>query len=248
VKASVIVPVLYTEPQLEQALRSLERVRSRVPVEIVVVADVPDPSREAKTRGAVDPVAAAAGAVVIYRVGHRGFGSALREGFRHATGDVFIPFMADVCDEPNDIPNLMQAVEKGFDVVGGSRYLRGGGIVGNTPKQRFSRLYSFLLRRLGGMTIHDISNAFKAYRRSVVESFESVGESFDISVELTLKAARLGYRIGEIPTVWTNRQQGSSKFRFGRELRNYGRWFLYAVTRRTPHTINQVTAASRDQI
>jgi dolichol-phosphate mannosyltransferase len=113
--------------------------------------------------------------------------------------------------------------------VGGSRYMKGGGIVGNTAKQRVSRLYSVLMRMAGGPRIHDVSNAFKAYRRSVVGSVRTVADSFDISVELTVKAAIAGFRVGEIPTVWTNRSQGRSNFDFWRELRNYGRWLVLAA-------------------
>src|SRR5207248_5803643 len=109
---------------------------------------------------------------------------------------------------------------------------RGGGIVGNTLKQRVSRLYSTLVRLAGGPPIHDVSNAFKLYRRTVVESVPTVADSFDISVELTVKAAIAGYRITEIPTVWTNRAEGRSNFDFWKELRNYGRWLVLVAARR----------------
>jgi hypothetical protein len=142
---------------------------------------------------------------------------------------VVIPFMGDQSDDPNTIPRMAEKIEEGFDVVSGSRYMRGGGIVGNTAKQRMSRLYSMLIRLAGGPPIHDVSNAFKAYRRKVVETVPTVADSFDVSVELTVKAARAGFRIGEIPTVWTNREVGTSNFNVGRELRNYRRWLLFAL-------------------
>jgi hypothetical protein len=233
VKTSVIVPVLYEETRLRETLKRLERVRDRIDLEILLVVDVPDPSREAEARLANDPVAKEVGAQVEYRAGERGFGEALRRGFAVAHGDVVVPFMADVCDDPEDILRLVARIQEGYDVVAGSRYMRGGGIVGNTSKQRLSRLYSMLVRMVGGPRIHDVSNAFKAYRRSVIKGVPTEAASFDISVELTVKAAAAGFRISEIPTVWTNRREGTSRFHMRREVSNYGRWLLYAFRNRT---------------
>lgn len=232
VKTSVIVPVLYEEARLRETLTRLERVRDQIDLEILLVVDVPDPSREEEARLANDPVASEMGAQVVYRAGERGFGGALRRGIAITQGDVVVPFMADVCDDPGDIPRLLAAIQQGYDVVAGSRYMRGGRIIGNTSKQRLSRLYSVLVRMVGGPRIHDVSNAFKAYRRSVVESFPTEAASFDISVELTVKAAVAGFRVAEIPTVWTNRSEGKSKFGMRREVSNYGRWLLYAFRNR----------------
>lgn len=231
-RVSTIVPVLYGEPQLAGTLARLARLRDRLDLEIVLVVDIPDPAQEESTRERTEPIAAAVDAIVLYRIGERGFGSAVREGFSKAQGDIFVPFMGDACDDSEDIPRLVDEIGKGFDVVAGSRYMRDGRIVGNTVKQRISRFYSSLVHVVGGVAIHDVSNAFKAYRRVVAESVETVADSFDISVELTVKAAQAGFLIGEVPTVWTNRKQGNSKFKFGHELTNYSRWFLLAAKAR----------------
>jgi len=229
VRVTVIVPVLYRELQLERTLSHLARLRPDLDLEILVVVDVPDPSREAEARDANEGVAGPCGARAVYRVGQRGFGSALRLGFTEARGDVMVPFMGDESDRPEDIPLMVRELERGLDVVAGSRYMRGGKTVGVTTKQRLSHLYSILVRLAGGPNIHDVSNAFKAYRRQVVESVPTEADSFDISVELTVKAALAGFRVGEIPTEWTNRQLGGSNFRVGRELSNYRRWLLLAA-------------------
>jgi dolichol-phosphate mannosyltransferase len=236
VKASVVIPILYTEPRLGETLRALTRQAGSVDPEIVLVVDVPDPEREAETRAAIDPLAREAGAAVEYRIGRRGFGSALRTGFARATGDAVIPVMADACDDPGDIPRLVGKLDQGWDVVAGSRYMRGGRIVGNTLKQWMSRLYGFLVRILGGPPVHDVSNAFKAYRKSVVQAVDTVADSYDISVELTVKAHRAGFAITEIPTTWTNRQAGQSHWRFSRELRRYARWLRLAAAGPTPRS------------
>src|SRR5436190_5728182 len=232
-KVSVIVPVLYREPQLPQTVEGLAALRDRLDLEILLVVDVPDPAREAESRAENDAVAEAAKGRTVYRIGQRGFGSALRRAFGHATGDILVPMMGDASEDPKDVVRLAEAIESGWDVVSGSRYMAGGGIVGQTVKQRLSHFYSFLCRLAGGPRIHDVSNAFKAYRRSVVEAVPTLAQSFDVSVELTLKAHLAGFRVGEVPTVWTNRTEGASNFSMRTELRNYGRWLLLALRTRT---------------
>jgi len=240
-KVTVIVPVLYSEPGLAQALGRLTSLGDRVDLEILVVVDVPDATREEEARRTNDAVAASPGVRVLYRVGERGFGSALRHAFGQAGGDVLIPFMGDQSDRPEDIPRMIEKLETGYDVVAGSRYMQGGQTVGMTLKQRISHAYSLLVRAVGGLQIHDVSNAFKAYRRVVADTVRTEAESFDISVELTIKAAQAGFRIGEIPTTWTNRAMGTSNFRFSREVLNYGHWLVlaargrFASGRRRPH-------------
>jgi dolichol-phosphate mannosyltransferase len=228
VRVSIIVPVLYAEPQLEATLTSLRALSHRVDLETLVVVDVPDPQRESMARAQNDPIQVQGEVEVLYRIGKRGFGSALRFGFSHGTGDMMIPVMGDLSDDVEAIPLMIGEIERGWDVVGGSRYVRGGAVIGNTLKQRFSRLYSTLVRFAGGPGISDITNSFKAYRREVVSSVVTVADSFDLSVELTLKAARAGFRITEVPAVWTNRTEGDSNWRLWRELWNYGRWLILA--------------------
>jgi glycosyltransferase involved in cell wall biosynthesis len=231
-KVSVIVPVLYGESQLAATLAGVAALRDRLDVEIVLVVDVPDPGREAEARARNDPLARSLDAVTVYRVGERGFGSALRRGFGAASGEAFIPMMGDASDRPEDIPRLVEGLNRGFDVVAGSRYMPGGDIVGNTPKQRLSRLYSALIRLAGGPPIHDVSNAFKGYRRAVADTVPTEADSFDVSVELTVKAALAGFRVGEVPTVWTNRTQGRSSFSLPRELPHYWRWLRLVLASR----------------
>jgi glycosyltransferase involved in cell wall biosynthesis len=229
VKVTALVPVLYREEQLADTLERLSAVRDRVDLEVLVLVDVPDPAREAETRAENDAVAAAHDARPVYRIGQRGFGSALRRGFEEAGGDAVVPFMADRSDDPETIPAMVEAMERGLDVVAGSRYIPGGGIVGNTAKQRASKWYSRFLRLAGGPPIHDASNAFKLYRREVLRAVRTEAESFDLSVELTVKAHLAGFRVGEVPSVWTNRQVGSSNFNVPREVRNYRRWLWLAA-------------------
>lgn len=229
---SVVIPVFYEESMLPGVLARLVDLRTRVDIEILLVVDVPDPSREDEVRSRNDALASRFQCVTLYRIGERGFGSALRKGFENTSGEIIVPMMGDGSDAPEDIPEFVRKIEQGWDVVGGSRYMREGRIVGRSLKQVVSRAYSLASLALGGPPILDVSNAFKAYRKLVLMDIDSVSESFDISVELTVKAFAQGYAITQIPTVWTNRAEGRSQFFFWHETSNYWRWLVYVVLAR----------------
>jgi dolichol-phosphate mannosyltransferase len=232
VKTTAVVPVYISEASLAETLRRLNDVRNSVDLEILLIVDIPGPVREDEIKQEIGRLADAWDARPLYRIGVRGFGGALRLGFEQASGGAVVPVMGDGSDRPEDIPALVGRLNQGADVVGGSRFVAGGRIVGNTTKQRMSRLYSGIMRRVAGVPIHDVSNAFKLYRKSVVDGIDTVGQSFDISVELTVKAAIAGYRLDEIPTTWTNRREGVSLFSFRHEVTRYGRWLLLALRTR----------------
>src|ERR687892_2581729 len=246
-KVSVLIPILDTEPQLAETVARLRDACRGVDLEVLLVVDVPDPSREDASRARNDEIAEGVGGRAIYRVGQRGFGSALRLGFAEATGEAVIPYMGDACDDPADIPALVARMEAGWDVVAGSRYMPGGRIVGNTFKQRMSKLYCRLVRLVGGPPIHDVANAFKAYRRSVLDSVTTVAESYDLSVELTVKAHQKGFSVTEVPTTWTNRGLGESNWRPSQELRRYSRWLPVALTGRRRARAGAVPVIERSE-
>jgi glycosyltransferase involved in cell wall biosynthesis len=231
VRVTLVVPVLNVEPQLRQTLDQLRPVREVQDLEILIVVDVPDARRHREVVEEHQRIADEFGISVLYRVGQRGFGSALRHGFAMASGEAVIPLMADASDDPRDILRFVEKLAEGWDVVAGSRYMLGGRIVGNTMKQRLSRMYGRLVWFLGNLPVRDASNSFKAYRREVIDSLTTRAESYDISAELTVKAHQAGFRVTEIPTVWTNRQLGKSHWRFLPEVRRYGRWLALAAVR-----------------
>jgi hypothetical protein len=139
--------------------------------------------------------------------------------------------MADLADDLNVVPEMVRLLEEGADIAVACRYMPEGHIIGDTPKQRLSRLYSRLVSLLSTVPCRDVSNSFKAYRRQVWETIPARSTSFDLSVELTVKAAAQGYRIAEVPATWTNRATGQSSFAMLQELPAYSRWLLFAVTR-----------------
>ncbi|RJX43384.1 hypothetical protein DM826_07185 [Halonotius aquaticus] len=106
----------------------------------------------------------------LVRTENFGFGNAIRDGLAHADGDVLIPFMADLSDDPADIPKMIEQINAGHDVVYGSRFMQGGSVDGYPPlKLIYNRSFNNAIRFLFGIGEKDITNAFTAYRREVID-------------------------------------------------------------------------------
>jgi dolichol-phosphate mannosyltransferase len=231
VTISLILPVLNHEPRLEEVLRDIQSVfADRQPPEVLVVYDVTMPEILDAVRAEERDLEERYGIRCVTRINERGFGGALRAGFEASTGDVIVPVMGDCSDDISSIPSMVEKIAAGAaDVVSGSRYAQGGGIVGDTVKQRLSRLFSVIMCTVSTVSTQDVSNGFKAYRREVWEDIPNDSVWFDMSVEMTVKAAARGYRISQVPTVWTNRSAGKSAFSMMGEFPRYSRWILYAA-------------------
>jgi len=119
---------------------------------------------------------------------------------------------------------------QGYDLVCGSRYMKGGRLIGGPFfKQALSRFSGLSLHYLRGIPTHDATNSFKLYDAVMVRTLtvESVA-GFELGLELTAKAFLNGYRIAEIPSTWRDRTEGSSRFRIFQWLPHYLKWYFYA--------------------
>lgn len=160
----------------------------------------------------------------------KGFANALRTGFENARSDVILPLMADLCDDLDTIGEMLKKIEEGFDVVCGARYIKGGRRLGG------SKLKGFLSGFVGGslkfflhLPTADIANAFKMYRKQVIDSIDIRAQGFEISMEITLKAYFRGFKITEVPTVWKEREKGKSSFSMLKVLPGYLKVYLWAI-------------------
>jgi len=156
----------------------------------------------------------------------RGFGNVLKFGFSNAKYDYVLPVMADLCDDPNTIPRMISKINEGFDVVVGSRYMKGGNKknVQNHFKSFISRMAGVYGHIFQGIPTWDTTNAFKIMKKSAINSIELKSNNFDISLEALTKLHKKGYKIAEVPTTWTDRSHGSSKFIIHKVLPRYIRW------------------------
>ena len=154
---------------------------------------------------------------VLHRPGKEGLGSAYLAGFRVAleTGaDLVIEMDCDFSHDPADVPRLVTAADAA-DLVLGSRYVAGGGTHSwGLLRRAVSRGGCLYARVVLGVGINDLTGGFKCFRRAVLEHLpldrvDARGYAFQI--ELTYRALRAGYRVHEIPIVFSERRSGGSK-------------------------------------
>lgn len=168
--------------------------------------------------------------------GSAGFGviNAIRAGVGAARSDVVIVSMADLSDDLRVVDDMVRLIRnEGYDIVCASRYMRGGRQIGGPIlKKAISRVAGVSLYWLGGLPTHDGTNAFRAYRLSVLRDIpiESSG-GFEYSLEITAKAHVAGHRVTEVPSTWRDRTAGKSRFRLMKWLPHYLKWYFYALSR-----------------
>jgi dolichol-phosphate mannosyltransferase len=223
---SVVLPV-YNEG--ERVLPVLRRLTAAVelPAEVLCVYDFPDDP----TVPVVEAYADADPRVrpVLNTYGH-GPANAIRFGIDSAAAPVVVVTMADGSDDPRQIDELARLVERGVVVAAASRYLPGGQQVGGPwLKRRLSRLAGRSLHVLARVGTRDATNSFKAYSTEFVRAVGIESRSgFEIGLELTAKARRLRLPVAEIPTIWLDRQLGSSNFQLMQWIPRYLHWWRFA--------------------
>jgi dolichol-phosphate mannosyltransferase len=147
--------------------------------------------------------------------GPHGFGRAINLGLEQMRGDAAVIMMADESDDCRDVVRYWQSLREGYDCVFGSRFIKGGGVI-DYPRVKlmFNRLANLFLKLLFHIKLNDTTNAFKAYRRTVIEGCRPlIAPHFNLTVELPLKAIVRGYTWTVIPITWRNRRTGAPKLK-----------------------------------
>jgi dolichol-phosphate mannosyltransferase len=232
VRASIVIPA-YEEG--DAVVPGLERIAAATHIEneILVVVDSPTDSTVAPVEQLSKRMPQLR--VVVNDLG-RGPANAIRFGIAQAAAPIVVVTMADGCDDPRQIDDLVRLVDRGVVVAAASRYMPGGQQVGGPRFKRFlSRLAGRSLELLANVGTRDATNSFKAYRRSFVEQvgIES-RDGFEIGLELTAKARRRRLPVAEIPTIWLDRTAGASNFRVMAWIPKYFRWYRHAFGPRIP--------------
>jgi len=151
----------------------------------------------------------------VKNAGLHGFGRAITFGFGQASGDAIVIMMADESDDCRDVVRYWETLGEGWDAVFGSRFVRGGGVI-DYPRHKLllNRMANLFLRLLFNIPCNDFTNAFKAYRRSVIEGCRPIlSPHFNLTVELPLKTVVRGYSWTTLPITWRNRRSGESKLK-----------------------------------
>ncbi len=231
---TLVCPVYNEDRNIVPLLEALAR-SVRTPFELVVVYDRDDdttlpPLREAAPRMPF-PIR------TVRNAEGRGVLGAVKTGLNDNAGDAVLVIMADLADDLRIVDEMYALISSGrADLVAGSRYMRGGRQIGGPWfKGVLSRLAGLSLHVLCGLPTHDVTNNFKMYARSVLNAVTIESEAgFEIAMEITVKAYALGFRIVELPSVWTDRVAGESRFLLFKWLPQYLRWYRYALTHPQP--------------
>jgi dolichol-phosphate mannosyltransferase len=226
VNLSVVIPAHNEAAVVEPTLRGLigQLGPEEIDYEIVVVDD-------ASSDGTGDVVAAVSAEEPRVRCvrneAPNGFGFAVRKGLEEFRGDAVVIVMADGSDDPRDVVLYYRVLEAGYDCAFGSRFMPGA-TVHDYPRVKLTinRIVNAGIRMLFRHGYNDTTNAFKAYRREVIETMQPLlSNQFNLTVELPLKAITRGFSYAIVPTSWTNRAAGTSKL----QLNEMGGRYLFIV-------------------
>jgi dolichol-phosphate mannosyltransferase len=156
-----------------------------------------------------------------------GYGLTVRAGLERFEGDAVAVMMADGSDDPRDLLLYHRVLERGYDCAFGSRFIPGGR-TDDYPRVKLAinRVVNLGIRVLFRHAYNDTTNAFKAYRREVIENIQPLlSNHFNLTVEMPLKAIIRGHDYAIVPISWTNRSWGESKL----GLREMGSRYLFIV-------------------
>jgi dolichol-phosphate mannosyltransferase len=225
-KLSVIVPAHNEADSIGPVLETLTRTLSAesIPHEIIVVDDH-------SSDGTDHVVSRMANQYPVIRcisnANAGGFGFAVRAGLDVFSGDIAAIVMADGSDPADDLVRCYREFDRGVDCVFGSRFMHGSHVIDYPwPKLVVNRLANFFIRLLFQISLNDTTNAFKCYRREVIEGLQPiVSNHFNLTVELPLKAIVRGFSYSVIPIGWRNRAVGVSKLK----LQEMGSRYLFIV-------------------
>lgn len=212
-RVSVVVPTYNERENIEPLVTQLLALPTGVEV-IVVDDNSPDGTGEVADRLAAEHEGRVS---VIHRAGKLGLGTAYIAGFQKALADgadLVCSMDADFSHDPQYIPAMVEKAEQGYDLVIGSRYVRGGGSTQTLNRKLFSWGANTITRVLLGLQAHDTTAGFRCYRGEVLQSLdlddiESSGYSF--LFEMLYRVERQGWKVGEVPIMFEDRRLGRSK-------------------------------------
>jgi dolichol-phosphate mannosyltransferase len=225
-KLSVVIPAHNEVESIRETVESTvdELERAGIPYEILVVDD-----------SSGDGTADAVGAIAEHNPNVRclrshlppGFGYAVRAGLGGYTGDAVAIMMADLSDSPRDLVLYYRVLEQGYDCAFGTRFGAGGQTEGYPLfKLIVNRFVNAGIRFLFQHGYNDTTNAFKAYRRHVVDQIQPLlSAHFNLTVEMPLKAIVRGFNYAVVPVSWRNRRSGVSQL----QLHEMGSRYAFIV-------------------
>jgi dolichol-phosphate mannosyltransferase len=214
-KISIIIPTYNERSNIKELIKQIFSFNISDLNIIIVDDNSPD-----GTGGLVESIEETTRLEIIHRIKKMGLGSAYIDGFKRALvlgADYIFEMDADFSHDPKYLPQFLEEVEN-YDLVLGSRYIEGGGIKNwNLGRRLISYLGNFYARLILNLSFQDLTGGFKCYKRKVIESINLEkldSEGYVFQIETTYWAYKNGFKIKEIPIIFTERKLGKSKFNF----------------------------------
>jgi dolichol-phosphate mannosyltransferase len=214
-KLSIVIPAYNEEESITETIDQIEEAFSKVAIdhEIFIVND----NSKDNTLQVLEQLAQKYPSLKYEtNLGPNGFGYAVRYGLERYSGDCVAVMMADLSDSPYDLIRYYTTmVEGNYDCVFGSRFIKGGKVI-DYPwvKKIINRIANFIIRMVMRIKYNDTTNAFKLYKREVIDGVKPIlSPHFNLTIELPLKAIIRGFSYTVVPNSWTNRKYGVSKLK-----------------------------------
>jgi len=234
----IVIPVYNEGRNIGATLSALAR-GVKTPARVLICYDHPDDD----TLPAIRANPSDALAVEFVRNAGRGAHAAVMTGFAASTAPFVLMYPADDATNAPMLDRMVALARAGCDIVCASRFIPGGAMIGCPAlKAALVRSANFSLRHFARLPTTDASNGFRMFSRRVIERIPvESDQGFCYSIELLVKAHRLGWYVAEVPVRWIERRHGMSRFRVLRWLPAYLRWYFYAFAttylRRPPESV-----------
>ncbi len=213
---SIIIPVYNERKTVMKLLQQVAQQPLTLQKELVVVDDCStDGTRELLQQADLQNLLGNNGANSIKLALHdknQGKGAGVRTGLAQATGEIVLIQDADLEYDPGDYPLLIAPILEGYaDAVFGNRFHSGPHRVPRYYRYLLNRIFSMLVNSLTGIAIHDVTACYKVFRRELLERMHLRSDRFSIETEMTVKLAKMGVRIYEVPIVYHGRTYAEGK-------------------------------------
>jgi len=203
-RVSIVIPTLNEGRNIGEVIRGVEKQLAGYDYEIVIV--------DGHSRDRTVDVARRMGARIVYD--DLGKGSALVRGVKAARGDIIVSMDADLSNEPRELVLLIDAIDIGYDLCTGSRFLTGGGSEDIPPLRVFgNKFFVFLVNIIFHANYTDMCYGYRSFRKGVVERLGLREVGFGIETEINIKAVKKGLKVIEIPSTEKKRASGEGKLR-----------------------------------